>query len=58
MREYKAVVWVDDETTGKRITLLAETLDEAQKKLREEFGQKATISLWNDDDANRPRISK
>jgi hypothetical protein len=58
MKEYKAIVWIDDETPGKRVTLLADTLKEAQQKVREEFGPKATISLWNEDDANRPRISK
>jgi hypothetical protein len=58
VREYKAIVWTDDESSGKRITLLAETLEEAQTKLRDEYGLTATISLWNEDDAHRPRNSK
>ena len=58
MTEYKAIVWINDETPGKRITLFASTLDEAKQKLVDEYGPNAVTSLWNEDDANRPRISK
>jgi hypothetical protein len=58
VREYKAIVWTDDESSGKRLTLLAETLQEASKKLRDEYGPTATISLWNEEDARKPRNSK
>jgi hypothetical protein len=43
VKEYKAIVWTDDESHGKRITLLAETLEEASKKLKDEYGPTATI---------------
>jgi hypothetical protein len=58
MKEYQAIVWTDDELPGKRIALLAETLEEARQKLVIEYGPKATMSLWNEDDANRPRVSE
>ncbi len=38
--------------------LVALTLEEAGKKLRDEYGLTATISLWNVDDAHSPRNSK
>jgi hypothetical protein len=58
MKEYKTIVWTDDGTAGKRIILLADTLEEAKQKLLIDYGPKATISLWDEDDANHPRVSK
>jgi len=58
MKEYQAVVGTDDELPGERITLLAETLEEARQKLAIDYGPNATMSLWNEDDANRLRIPK
>lgn len=58
VREYKAIVWTDGGAPGKRVTLLVETLEEAGKKLRDEHGLAATISVWNEDDAHSPRNSK
>jgi hypothetical protein len=58
MKEYRAIVWTDDELPGERVTLLAETLEEARQKLVAEYGPKATISLWSEDDANRYRFSE
>ena len=58
MKEYKAIVWIDEEPAGKRISLLAETLVEARQKLLSDYGPNAKISLWNEDDANRLRASE
>jgi hypothetical protein len=58
VKEFKAIVWSDDKLPGKHITLFAETLEEARRKLLAEFGPEAKISLWNEDDENRLRASK
>jgi hypothetical protein len=54
--EYKAIVWSGDERPGERLTVLAETLEEARQKLVADYGPKATISVWNEEDASRPRF--
>ncbi len=56
VRPYKASVWVADPAAlGERVELLAESRDAAMTLLGETFGPEATISLWNDEDANRVR---
>ena len=56
LRPYRAIVWAADPTVpGKRVELLAESVAAANTLLREEFGPDATISLWNEEEASRPR---
>lgn len=53
-RTYKAIVWVGDRP-GQRLTLEATDLEQAEKYLREKFGQDIVFTLYNEEDANRPR---
>jgi len=53
-RQYKALVWVGDDP-GIRVELYARNLEEATLQLKERYGREAVISLWNDDDAQKPR---
>lgn len=55
MKEYKAIVWTSDDKPGQRLTLMAESSDEAGRKLRAEYGEDAVFTCWNEDDARRPR---
>lgn len=54
MRPYKAIVWVRDEP-GERVSLLAESPDQAKQELRARYGEDIVITLWNEEDAARPR---
>ena len=56
MREYKAIVWAKDpNATGQRVTYEAENLEQAEKLLVQQFGSDVVYTLWNEEDANRPR---
>jgi hypothetical protein len=47
----------NDEVSGKRVTLIAEDADSAQAALVAEYGEDAVFTLWNKEDAARPRGS-
>jgi hypothetical protein len=57
VKEYQAIVWLANksETPGLRVTVVAEDGDRAMAALKAEYGDDATETLWNEDDANRPR---
>ena len=56
VRMYKAVIWIGDKP-GRRVTLAARSLREARVKLEAEYGTGYVISIWNEEDAERPRQS-
>jgi hypothetical protein len=53
-REYVGLIWIDDQP-GIRLRILANSLDEATSRVIEEYGQGHVISIWNEEDASRPR---
>lgn len=56
LRTYKAIIWEDDpQKPGQRVTVEAENLDEAEKKLEEKYGEGRIYALYNEEDAERPR---
>ncbi len=54
MRPYEAVVWRDD-LAGERVTIFAKSLDDARRELKHRFGDDIRFSLYNEEDANKPR---
>jgi hypothetical protein len=58
VREYRAVVWRagDADCTGTRVTLLAEDGTNAVAALKAEHGEDAIITVWNETDAEAPRL--
>jgi hypothetical protein len=40
---------------GTIVRVLASSLDDAKKQLELEYGQGSVVSLWNEEDAGRPR---
>jgi hypothetical protein len=55
MRLYKAIISLDSAKPGKRVTVMAHSLDEAEEKLEAEYGKGTVFDLHNEEDANRPR---
>jgi hypothetical protein len=56
MRGYKAIVWVTNPNKpGQRVSLWAESLEEASKQIDDKFGEGAVITFWNEEDAAKPR---
>jgi hypothetical protein len=56
MKIYKAIVWDDDPNKpGRRVSVLAESLQEARERLDEEYGEGRVFTLHNEEDAARPR---
>ena len=51
------MVWPPDDpdVPGKRITLVADDLESATMALKAEYGEDAIFTLWNEEDAHRPR---
>jgi hypothetical protein len=54
MKLYQAIVWIRDEP-GIRVSISAESSDDARRQLEAEHGEEAVISLWSEDEAGRPR---
>ena len=56
LREYKAIVWVG-EAAGQRVTRVAKSLNDARAQIRERYGEGPNViaSIWNEEDASRPR---
>jgi hypothetical protein len=53
---YKAIIWTkDSDKPGERVTVLAESLNEAKKKLETDHGEGTVFELHNEEDAARPR---
>lgn len=56
LRTYNAIIWSPDPTTaGQRVTVMAESLLEAKKKLEDQYGAGNVYHLHNPDDARRIR---
>jgi hypothetical protein len=61
MKDYTAVVWQpdDNESPGKhpgnRLTLVAADLAAARASVVAEYGEDAIISVWSEEDGERPR---
>ncbi len=56
MKLYHAMIWVSDpDVPGQRVSVLAENLGEAKKKLEAEYGEGTVFNLHNPEDAARPR---
>ena len=56
LREYQAIVWAEDTSgPGERLVLLAFSLDEARAQIDKKYGPNIVVSLWNEDDANKPQ---
>lgn len=54
MREYVGMIWIADQP-GIRLRISATSLDEARELVVAEYGEGHVISLWNEDDASKPR---
>lgn len=54
-RTYKAMIWETPSSIGKRVTVTAESLDDARRKLEEEFGKGTVFDLHSEIDASMPR---
>ena len=54
LTEYVGYVWKDDQP---RIdfTIQAKSLQDAKREVLAQYGQDFAISIWNEDDASRPR---
>jgi hypothetical protein len=56
MKTYKAMIWEDDPNKpARRVSIIAESLDDAMKQLEEEYGGGHVFNLHNEEDAARPR---
>jgi hypothetical protein len=56
VKVYKAIIWVDDPNEpGQRVSVLAESADDARKKLEAEYGEGHVFNLHNEEDVSRPR---
>ncbi len=53
-KEYIGVIWVDGQP-GQRFRILAISGEEAERKLKEQFGEGHVYTLYNEADAERPR---
>ncbi len=54
MREYVGIIWIEDKP-GIRLRILASSLDEAKSRVIEEYGEGHVLSIWNEEDALKPR---
>ncbi|MDE0838358.1 MAG: hypothetical protein OSB41_04820 [Kiritimatiellae bacterium] len=56
MKLYRAIIWVhNSDQPGQRVSVLAETLDEAMEKLEVKYGEGNVFDLHNEEDAAQPR---
>ena len=53
---YQAVIWKkDSKSKGQRINFLAESIEDAEKKIKAEHGEDIIYTMHNEEDAKRPR---
>jgi hypothetical protein len=46
---YKALIWeAESEATGKRVTVMADSLEQARQKLEEKYGRDAIFDLHDE----------
>jgi hypothetical protein len=57
LKTYKAMIWDKDDAQkpGERVSVLAETLADAKKKLEKKYGEGNVFDLHNEEEASRPR---
>ena len=54
LKEYVGFIWIGDQP-GIRLSIWAHTGKDAWAQVIAEYGEGHVISIWNEDDANRPR---
>jgi hypothetical protein len=55
-REYQAIIWTSDPARpGRRVRILATSLEDARRQLEEAHGQEAVYSLHGEDEAGKVR---
>jgi hypothetical protein len=55
-RVYKAIVWgPDSNKPGERTTVLADDLHDAERQIKQRYGEGVIFSLYNEEDAEKPR---
>jgi hypothetical protein len=55
-RLFQAIVWKHGpEQSGERIAIVAESLEDAERQVRELYGDDVAFSLYNEQDANKVR---
>lgn len=52
---YKAMIWETPSSVSKRVTVIAESLDNARLKLEEQYGKGSVFNLHNENEASAPR---
>jgi hypothetical protein len=56
LRLYKAMIWTPaSNSPGRRVSILATTLEDAKEKLESEYGEGSVFDLHDEDDAAQPR---
>ena len=55
MKIYKAMIWKTDSEPGLRVSVTADSPEEARKVLEAEWGEGTVYDLRNEEDAERPR---
>jgi hypothetical protein len=56
VKTYKAVIWTPESSEpGRRVNVVANSLQDARDKLEAEYGEGTVFDLHNEDDAARPR---
>jgi hypothetical protein len=56
LREYQVIWWTEDfARPGQRLTVHACSLDDASKQIKEKYGTNIKTSIWNEEDAAKPR---
>lgn len=54
LKEYIGVIWIGD-TPGRRLKILAHSGEDAVQQLNAAYGDGHTFTLYNEEDADRPR---
>lgn len=56
LRPYQAIIWgPEPEAIGIRKVYFAVDVNDAKKQLLAEYGENCTSSIWNEEDAEKPR---
>ncbi len=56
MKTYQAMIWpAGPDHPGERVSVSADSLEEARKKLEAEHGEGNVFDLHSEEDASRPR---
>ncbi len=56
LREYIGLIWIGDEP-GVRLIVWARSAPEAEALVRAEYGEGHPMTLWNEEDAAKPRLA-